>query len=97
MGGASTTPVRCSISSWKISGSPVRHSSSMKTVQTRLLHLWIHDHVRVDMRASSEADAGRQRVSARRAHEQVAGGRGAPVVPVEQVLHVQAEGDGLAA
>ncbi|MCY1207285.1 hypothetical protein D9M72_188820 [compost metagenome] len=38
--GASTSvPSRWPISWWKISGRPVMHSSSMNTVQTRLLHL----------------------------------------------------------
>src|SRR6478609_6416502 len=97
MGGASTTPDRCSISSWNIRGSPVRHSSSMKTVQTRLLHLCIQDQACVDISASLEGDAGRERVGARRAYEQITGRGGAPVVPVEQVLDVEAEGDGGAA
>src|SRR5262245_27994059 len=35
---------KSSISSWKISGSPVMHSIRRNSVQIRLVHLWTSDH-----------------------------------------------------
>ncbi|CEG08330.1 hypothetical protein BN961_01744 [Afipia felis] len=42
-----------SISSWKISGRPVTHNSSMKAVQTMLDHLCTHPHRRSDLLAAN--------------------------------------------
>jgi hypothetical protein len=39
LGASTSVPSRWPISWWKMSGRPVRHSSSMNTVHTRLLHL----------------------------------------------------------
>ena len=33
---------------WKISGRPVMHNRSMKSVQIRLVHLWTKPHLRID-------------------------------------------------
>ena len=47
-GATTSVPSQPPISWWKISGSPVMQSISMKSVQIRLVHLWTKPHLRSD-------------------------------------------------